>query len=243
MTRKLFIYHVLFFVLFRFSELRAQGTDSTWRAAAIDQLVNLYTDSVNENLRLYEGFEFASGYRRSAGHPFFEFEQPHKARIVYKENVYDGVYLAYDITKDEVISVNPLSKQFIQLIKSKVNSFVIEGHIFVHLRRDSTQAAFPGEGFYELLLEGPVNVYAKRRKSLRQPPRAEELARFVPTNTYYVEKDGTYFAVDSRRALLKVCDEHRNEVSKFMQLEKLDFKHDREQSIIRVVRFYERLLN
>ena len=238
MNWTMFKYFGFFFVLLQLGDLRAQGTDSLWHTS----LIRLYTDSLGENLQLYEGFEFASGYRRSAGHPFFEFEQPSLSRITYKNSVYEGVYLAYDLTRDEIISINPASRQFIQLIKSKINSFTIGGHQFVHLRPDSVKTAFPGEGFYDLLLEGPMVVYARRRKSLREPARAEDPARFVPSTTYYIEKNGTYYLVDSRKSLLKICGDHRSEVSKYMQSEKLDFKREREQTIIRVIRFYQQFL-
>ena len=44
-------------------------------------IIQLYIDSVKENLRFYRGTEFTAAYRSSAGHPFFEFAEPQTGEI------------------------------------------------------------------------------------------------------------------------------------------------------------------
>ena len=95
-------------------------SDTALYRSAQNNLVQLYIDSVKENLRLYNGTEFTAAYRSSAGHPFFEYSEPQKGDINYDGIYYPGVRLSYDITKDEIIFVTPVNNLNIKLISEKV---------------------------------------------------------------------------------------------------------------------------
>lgn len=230
-------------LLFFSSGILAQASlsDTAFQRTAKARILQLYRDSVNQNLRLYDGFEFTGGYRRSAGHPFFAFEEPRQGRILYEGTVYHNVLLSYDLTRDEVVTVNPVSGQNIKLITSKIEEFEIEGHVFVHLHHENGMVGFPGEGFYEVLYKGAVTVLAKRKKSLRESARPEELSKFSQSNVCFIKKDSTFYVVDSKRSLLQVCGVNKAEVARFMQKEKLDFKKEPEQTIVKVMDFYSLL--
>lgn len=205
-------------------------------------IIALYKDSLKQNLRIYDGYEFTGGYRRSAGHPFFEFDQPQPGTILYEGTEYSKVLLAYDLSRDEVITVNPVSNQNIKLIPSKIGRFQIGGHSFISLGDLSGLPGFPGEGFYELLYDEGVSVLVKRKKWLRESARAEESSRFLQSATYFIKKDNAFHEISSKRSLLRLFDDNKAEATKFMQKEKLDFKKDPDQTIIRVMEFYN-LLN
>ena len=82
-------------------------TDSSLYRSAQNNVIQLYIDSVKENLRLYNGTEFTAAYRSSAGHPFFEYAEPQTGDINYDGIIYPGVRLSYDLTRDEIIFVTP----------------------------------------------------------------------------------------------------------------------------------------
>lgn len=205
------------------------------------RIIAVYKDSLKQNLRIYDGYEFTGGYRRSAGHPFFEFDQPQPGTILYEGTEYSNVLLAYDLSRDEVITVNPVSNQNIKLITSKIGRFQIGDHSFISLSDESGSTGFPGEGFYELLYDNDVSVLAKRKKWLRESARAEESSRFLQSATYFIKKDNTFHEISSKRSLLRLIDDKKAEAAKFMQKEKLDFKKDPEQTIMRVMEFYNLL--
>lgn len=206
------------------------------------RIIALYKDSLKQNLRIYDGYEFTGGYRRSAGHPFFKFDQPQRGTILYEGTEYFNVLLAYDLTRDEVITVNPVSNQNIKLITSKIGRFQIGDHSFISVGDLSGLPGFPGEGFYELIYDNEVSVLAKRKKWLRESARAEESSRFLQSATYFIKKDNAFHEISNKRSLLWLFVDNKEEAAKFMQKEKLDFKKDAEQTIIRVMEFYN-LLN
>ena len=216
-------------------------TDTAIYRDAINNVIQLYADSLRENLRLYSGTEFTGGYRRSAGHPFFEFEEPQHGDVSYEGIRYPGVLLAYDLTRDELIFINHLKNLNVKLIKQKVDSFTILGHAFVHLRDESNWVHQPHEGFYEVLYEGTVSVFAKRKKTLRESAKAEEPSRFLQSDAYYVRKGNAYYLIENKRSLLNACSDRRADIAKFMQKENLSFKNNPEQTIIKVIDHYTQL--
>jgi len=217
--------------------------DTTLYRSAQNNLVQLYIDSVKENLRLYNGTEFTAAYRSSAGHPFFDYPGPQKGDIFYDGIYYPGVRLSYDLTRDEIIFVTPTNNLNIKLISEKVNWFSLETHLFMYVREDSNTVNFPGNGFYELPYDGIYSVLIKRKKNLYQSSREETVSKFVQLTDYYVRKNDTYYAIDSKRSLLAVCKDKKAEVSKYMQKEKLNFKTDAGNTIIKVIDYYTQLKN
>lgn len=216
-------------------------TDSSFYQGAVNNIIHLYTDSVKENLHLYSGTEFTGGYRSSAGHPFFETAEPQQGAIFYNGVRYPDISLKYDLTKDEVIFINPNNNLNIKLITQKVEGFSIKGRLFIHINDANGMANFPGAGFYELRYDGPVQVLIKRSKWLRQAAKAEDLARFSQTTSYYVRKDSAYYEIDNKRSLLEACRDYKTEVAKFMQQEKLNVKDDPEHTLVKVIDYYLQL--
>lgn len=201
----------------------------------------LYMDSVKENLRLFNGTEFTAGYSASLGHPFFEDANPRKATLYFDGVVYPDQSIRYDLVRDEVIFMDPYKNLNIKLVQDKLSWFELDGHHFRHLFRDSNSANFPGKGYYEVLYEDDIVVYKKTRKTLFTPSRQDEKARFIESADYYVKKDNSFFDIDSKRSLLIICRDRKQEIQKFIQREKLNFKSNAEEMIVKVIDYYSKL--
>jgi hypothetical protein len=220
---------------------QAFSTDSIVRQTAVQNLLKLYKDSLRESLQLYSGTEFTAAYRSSAGHPFFESTEAQPGDVIYNEIRYPGMALKYDLVNDELIFINPANDLNIKLINHKVNAFSIGEHFFIHAREDSGGNHFPGEGYYELLYNGPAQAFLKRKKILRDAARPEDPARFLQLNTYYVKKSNTWYEINSKRDLLSVCKDRKPELIKYIQQENLDFKKDPARTIVKVIDHYVQL--
>lgn len=206
--------------------------------SAKDHLIQLYIDSAKENLRLYNGTEFTAAYRSSLGHPFYEYPDPKPGKIFYDGILYPGVKLMYDIIRDEVIFLNEFKNLNIKLIPKKISWFTLQDHQFVQLFEDSNTVNYPGYGFYELLYEGTISVFRKNKKRLYEPSKPDESAKYVQYNFYYVRKNNTYYYIDNKRSLLFVCKDRKNDIIKFIQKERLNFKNDPATMITRVIDYY-----
>ena len=91
--------------------------------------------------------------------------------------------------------------------------------------------------------DGIYSVLIKRKKNLYQSSREETVSKFVQVTDYYVRKNARYSAIENKRSLLAVCKDKKTEVSKYMQKEKLDFKKDPGNTIIKVIDYYTQLKN
>lgn len=217
--------------------------DTALYRSAQANIIQLYIDSVKENLRLYNGTEFTAAYRSSAGHPFFQYSEPQKGDINYDGINYPGVRLSYDLTRDEIIFVTPTNNLNIKLISQKVNWFSLQNHLFVNVRDDGNAVNLRGPGFYELAYDGTYAVLIKRKKNLEQSSREENVSKFFQYTNYYARKGDTYYTIDSKRSLLALCKDKKKEVATYIQKEKLDFKKDPESTIIKVIDYYSQLKN
>lgn len=238
---KLYLY-LLFISFARSEKSHAQSpiTDSAFYQLVVNNIIQLYKDSVKENLHLYAGTEFTGGYRSSAGHPFFEKEEPQPGIIFYNDIRYPDILLRYDLVRDEVIFANHNDNLNIKLITEKIRAFSIKGHLFIHIA-EKNGVNFPGIGFYELVYDGTAQVLVKRRKNLRESAKAEEPARFNQANTYFIKKDSVYYKINNKRSLLAVFKDYKTEISKFMQKQNLNFKNDPEYTLVNVVDYYIQL--
>jgi hypothetical protein len=216
--------------------------DSSYYKSALNHIIQLYTDSLKENIRLYNGTEFTAAFRSSYGHPFFETIEPQKGGIFYEDVFYNNVSLHYELIHDEVIFVTPGNNLNIKLITQKIGWFTLPGHLFVNVSTEDV-VGLPASGFYELVDKNPYSVLIKRKKQLYQPPGAEESSKFILINDYYLKKDSVCYHVNSRRSLLAFCRDQRSQVSRFLQEQKLDFKRDPENTILKAIDFYSRLKN
>ena len=184
-------------------------TDTSLFRSVQANIIQLYIDSIKENLRLYNGTEFTAAYRSSAGHPFFEFAEPQTGEINYDGTNYPGVKLSYDLSRDEIIFVTPGTNLNIKLISQKVNWFSLRNHIFINIREDSTTIHLRETGFYELAYKGFYEVLVKRKKNLEQSSREENVSKFVQYTNYFARKGDIYYTIDSKRSLLALCKDKK----------------------------------
>ncbi len=234
------LYLSIFFKLSFLAPILPQAvtSDSDFYRTAVSQVILFYTGSLKEGLGLYNGHEFTGGYRSSAGFPFFEYQDPTPGDIMYEGIYYPSVLLSYDLVNDQVIFITPGKNLNIELSPDKVSWFSIKNHLFVNLRGEDGDDQFPGTGFYQLLYEGDGTVLAKSKKRLYQPSQTDEIARFLQSDVYYVRKKNAWYLINSRRALLAVCKDYKPEIIKYIQQEKLSFKKDPAQMILKVMEFY-----
>ncbi len=214
--------------------------ESGFLKSSADHVIQLYINSVKEDLRLYSGTEFTSAYRSSAGFPFFQFSEPQQGNIYYDGIYYPGVLLSYDLINDQVVFITPVKKLKVVLVAAKVGWFSIKDHLFLNLTEDDGLTGFPGTGIYQLLFDGDVTVLGKSKKILYQPSRADETAGFIQTNVFYIRKNSSYFLINNKRSLVNAFKNYKPEIIKFIQRENVSFKKDPGQAILRVVEYYSK---
>src|SRR4029079_14150917 len=163
---KPYFFLFLFFSFKSNSLLLAQSynSDSTLYDLAVQNVISLYSKTLEENTHLYNGMEYIEDHPGVIGSPFWKATSLQTGSIYYDDVLYPNIPLAYDIVKDEVVIRNE-QQLSIKLVPEKIGYFFLFNQLFIHIASDSI--ANPGfqSGLYNVINKGPVTVLAKRRRT------------------------------------------------------------------------------
>ncbi|MET4073942.1 hypothetical protein [Hymenobacter sp. UYCo722] len=224
---------------------QASGPEARLPTAAEALRQEYATASVNYPY-LYNGPEYADYTRKyhiRTGHQFYLLPDVLPGAANYNDREFANVRLQYDIVLDQVIISQPGNPLTLRFIDDKVRTFSIDGHQFVRLVADSTSADIIRTGYYELLADGPVQVLAKRTKTMYEHLNKPYVdVSFTETNRLYMQKAGRYYAVGSKGKALRLLADHSQEMQQYLKEHHLRFgKDDRENSLVELTRYYNGL--
>lgn len=211
--------------------------DTLFLAASRQYHQSLYDGSIRGQSRLYNGTEHRDYLSQNDEHPYFSLDDWQYGFIMYDDERYDSVALFYDLSRDQVITEHMLTGAKIELIAKKISVFTMNGHYFERLYKDSSGVI--SEGFYERLYNGNPTVYVKRTKVLTSRASGNELIYdFEERNRIFLKKDSHYYPVRSKKSVLKVLADKKQELRTMLKQEKIIYKADRERAIVRMAQTY-----
>jgi len=240
---KPYFFLFLFFSFKSNSLLLAQSynSDSTLYDLAVQNVISLYSKTLEENTHLYNGMEYIEDHPGVIGSPFWKATSLQTGSIYYDDVLYPNIPLAYDIVKDEVVIRNE-QQLSIKLVPEKIGYFFLLGQLFIHIASDSI--ANPGfqPGLYNVLNKGPIIVLAKRRRTSLRVLKPTDHYEFRELDVYFIRKDEKYYAIDNKGSLFNALRDKKDEMKKFLQENKFKFKKDVENTIVKTVDYYNRLV-
>ena len=210
--------------------------DSSFIATAKANTIARYSNSISGQSHLYNGSAYSEYVSQREEHPYF-IDEWIEGSVIYDEEYHDNVPLLYDISADRVIVDNPFSIKKVMLVNEKVTEFTIQGHHFVQLKNTPLPV-----GHYELTYDGVTKVYVRHRKTLQSRPVDYSIINeFEEKKLYYIYKGGTYFSVRGKGSVLKLLEDKKKELKKFIRDNKLQFGSDKARDISRLVQYYDQL--
>ena len=202
-----------------------------------------YTEALRGNSQLFSGPEYVDyslRYHVRNGHPFFLTSEKQAGSIYYNNQHFSSLQLAYDLVLDQVVLQQPGSPLMLRFIDEHVRSFTIGGHRFTRLVADSTTGKALRTGYYEVLLDSPVQVLARHTKRLQEhlvQPYVN--VEFTATDNLFIQKAGRYYPVASKSSVTRLFADHSKEVQKYIQEHGLKFsKARRETDIVALAAYY-----
>jgi hypothetical protein len=154
--------------------------------------------------------------------------------VFYDGELYPDVPLYYDIEKDLLLTSYPYGNK-VQLLSELVRYFDIEHHHYVRLENKKIAT-----GFYDRLYNGKMKLYARRTKvHLIKASLTETIHEFESTVKYFIEKDGVFHPVKSKRSVLNLMAAQKRELKKTIRDEHLSFSGNREEAIVRLLQRFE----
>lgn len=220
------------------------ASDSLVYQKSKEEAISFYHEYVKNESGLYNGSQYVV-YAQTIqeGIPFFETPNPTKGSVVYYGILYENVPLLYDILKGQLITLIPVSNYLINLNAERVTSFEILNHNFTRLERDSVNKTIK-TGFYEILYDGKTTVYKKQTKVVGEDLSQAKLRNFiVESNSFYIKKANTFYAVSNKSSLLAIFKERKKEIQEFIRKNKLSVRKDtdKDNSLPKIAAFYDEI--
>ncbi|HLX91568.1 MAG TPA: hypothetical protein VKR32_07790 [Puia sp.] len=231
----------LFLVFLIISAPKVSAQDSSLIQAAASSALAFYYNYIGEEAHLYDGSEHAPYDFRIKGHPYFETNLLQKGSVNYNDIAYSSIDLAYDIVRDE-LTTNRYKNNFrMSLFNDKIKSFSITGHFFVRIVQDTIQKSPLETGFYELLYDGKMKAYAKRRKIINEKVTADEGDRlwFEETDSYYVKRDEKFYRIKEKKDLFTLFKSQKKDLRKYLRKNKIRYKEQPGMTIIKSIEYID----
>jgi hypothetical protein len=216
-----------------------QPSDSVLYNASLTNIHQVFLKQIGDNAQIYHGREFIRNGQKANGFPFFESDNLLVGSVSYQGTIYPDKNVYYNIVDDELITNNYLNNAFIVLAPEKVDSFVIQQHVFVPLISDKYNH-LEKDGYYDQLYSGEPGLYAKREKRLVVGSGSEE-TKYIQHDDYFIKLKNVFYAVDGKSELLDVLKDQADVLKKYIRTNKLNFKKDLESSLVLTTIYYSQL--
>jgi hypothetical protein len=238
---------LFFFLSFSASGVMAQLSpdDSMFYQKAINNTVALYYQSAGDQSGLYNGSQYA-GYPftfKDEAHPFFRTNLFSTGFVVYDNILHTEAQLLYDEAGDVLIFRDTAHR--LQLISDRISGFTILDNNFIRIEKDSITGNIINTGFYNLLYEGAdIQVLKKEIKNIREDIRNnyDGVIRYIEVKRYYyIKKSNTFYTVKNKKMVMEIFKDRKKEIQQYIKVNRLSFKNDRDNMLIRATAYYEQI--
>ena len=189
--------------------------------------------------RLYNGIEYIRNGTPAKGFPFWEADSLRSGTLCYNGLLFPGVPMEYDLVEDKLVIPYYTGSSLISLISERLSYFSIGPQRFRYIDADSNTSALPSRGFYqELYRNGPNVLLARREKKLVFPSNREDQPVYTQHNAYFLLLDGHYSPIDGEKELLEIGKDRKDAVRQYIRKNKIRFKKNLEDALIRATGYY-----
>jgi hypothetical protein len=222
-----------------FLQGRAQNPYDTFPKPTLQHAGDVYNEFIYKQSRLYNGIEHAGYSIKIQGHAYFHQREMQTGTIVYDELEYANVPMLYDLFKDQVIVLHFNQFNLLGLVSEKVKEFTLFNHHFIRLQIDSTSGSPLYTGFYDELYKGQLTVLCKRIKKIEETIKDEVERKFIEPDLYFINKEHTYYAIKNYKHLIAALQNKAKEIKLYLRKNKIKFRKDPENAIVKAVAYYD----
>ncbi|MFT4031814.1 MAG: hypothetical protein QM669_05300 [Siphonobacter sp.] len=201
---------------------------------AIASAQQLYQTATKPLAAYYNGREYSIHEFNVTGHQFFESDEWQPGAVFFDGTFFSNVPVLYDAFRDKFLIGYSDGYTRLEIPQEKIKDFYLNKHHFVKL----TKGLRPG--FYEVLYDGKVKAFCRRMKERREDLSNKQVEIiYTEKEVYFIFKEGQYHFVRSKKSVLNLFPDKKNELKKY--LKKFDFKHQRDVAIGKLTEYYDRL--
>lgn len=232
---KLLLISVIVYPLFFVPEqLQAQENSTEYG----EPVKAYYSSVITKNADLYSGREYQPHPMRfQEGHPFFIHPGWIEGELKYNGKNFENVSLKYDLTRDELVLMHFNGYFMIQLNKTWVDEFILDGHRFGHYGDNKKLTGALEEGYYEILYDGAGLLLKKRGKKINAVGNGMNQGYEVTeSSSIFLIRNGNLATIKGKKSFLKQLPGTVS-LSKYVNSIRPSFRKDPENFMIRVLEF------
>ena len=204
-----------------------------------DQYAAGYMSAVSNHAALFSGNRQQPLKVHTLNHQYFKDDDFVSGRLSYGGVVYPEVWLRWDLYRDELMILLPVSYNIV-LQSEHIDFAEIHGYHIFYLPSDGLPGC-PPAGNYILLYSGKYLLIEKLINDLNEKDKNGSDFYFILNTRFYLQKDGVYHKIKNRRTLLKALETHRKELKQFICANGLGYKRDAETMTLEVVKEHAKL--
>jgi len=226
-------------LLFPTAILAQSSPDSILNTQARNLAV-LYSTAIGSNSSFYNGPEYFYDDALLTANAFFETVDFDRGSIVYDGIAYYDIPLAYDIIRDEVVTLSFNQDYRVKILPEKLSSFTIRGRQFIQIPK-ATASHMPG--YFELLHKGKASLLVKRIKKIKEIITTGRNVEYQVNseNQYYIQTSTGYHVVTDKAGLLSILSDKRPELNAYFDNNNYSFRTDLEIALLNAVKYYDQI--
>ncbi|MFY0608449.1 MAG: hypothetical protein JXR10_17145 [Cyclobacteriaceae bacterium] len=161
--------------------------------------------------------------------------------ISFRNEVYDSIFMLYDIDEDVLMIRHPTDVSYfgmgITLPQSDISWFTLSGHYF---KNYSDPILNLGKGFFEeSYLGDKMSLIIKRSKSLK----TDRVLEFEDTHAYVIKLDESYHRFTGKSTFYRILPEYKKEIKQFLKDRRINLRmKDSEEGLLKTIKYCDLLL-
>lgn len=206
---------------------------------------DFYYKSISTPIEILNGKEYINYYFRGTTTPLLFSNQLFNSTLIFNNRTYNNVKLQYDTYLDEVLYTDTsriISFEFprIALNKDLVDGFSFyfrgEFYNFRHLSFPVQSKNSPGDGFYDLVYDGPSMFIIKHRSRLYERDALNEY-KYSPIKYVFIE--GAFRKFVSMKDFIGLFGSHEEEIREYLHDNRIRIRKTSKDLIAGILKHYD----
>ncbi len=196
---------------------------------------NDYYKQLRQYAYIYSGSEYFYDDKKLTDNAFYETPSFEQGILNFDGVVVNNFPLAYDIIRDELVTINYDKQYKVKIPSNKVKSFELRGKKFINIQH------FPGlkDGYYQVLNEGKgVLLFSKRIKTVTEKVLSNKVEYHVNSvDKYWLVYKNQAYEIEQQNDLLDVLQPEKTKLQQYYK-EQLNAVTSMEEKLIALIRYY-----
>lgn len=210
-----------------------------------DKITDLYFKSLSFRNEIINGKEYVVYYYRSKTTPLLFSNLAFRSTVEFDGRVYKNVKLQYDMFLDYVIytdSTKLLNFEFprIALYKDLLPYFSFrynnENYHFRLLKFPEAMKGNPGDGYYEIVYEGP-SIFIIRHRATEYFKDA--VTEYKYSTLKYILMDGTFRRFTNMKEFLALFGPKEEDIRTFIKTNRIRIRKANKEEIASILKYYD----